>query len=531
MNDTHDVESLMQMAAKLRLRQKEAVFNATGSFWAYCKLMHPKFYKEDRDYLKDLCNTLEALYRGTLINPNTGLAYRKLIINMPPRFGKSRTLELFVQWILGLNILTKIITVSYNSIVSGRFAKEVRNEIDLEKVESHLTVYHDIFPGTRIKRGDAAMSLWSLEGSHFTYLATSYNATITSMGADIGIIDDPIKSAIEAYNLEILEKQYDWYKNTYLSRLEEGALEIINMTRWSTKDLVGQLLAEEPELWYQIVYEAKTEGKMLCPQVMSEGNYERKKSLIDEIIFNANFHQKPVDREGTVYTRFRLYTINNIIQDGKDFIVLMDLINNIEIRRIAKFNKQKEERTKFDLFEDIIAYVDTADEGDDFLCLIIAGILKAQAFILAVLYTQRPQEYTENESARLLYENKCRRAKFESNKGGKAFARLVEDRILSEYKSRDCEITWFHQAENKTARILSNSTYVMRNIFYPGDWAKKWPAFKTSLVNFQKEGTNQHDDSCDSLTGLAEMLRGGDIVQGSEESAISIEQYFKDING
>ena len=98
---------------------------ARRSFWEYCKIKAPDFYKEDRKYLKDFCNELQSF----LNSPK-----KVLVVNMPPRHGKSRTLTLFVQWCLGRNIHYKIMTGSYNEILSGTFAKAVRDAIDRKSV-------------------------------------------------------------------------------------------------------------------------------------------------------------------------------------------------------------------------------------------------------------------------------------------------------------------------------------------------------------------------------------------------------------
>ena len=60
-------------------------------FWEYCKLISPDFYKEERAYLKRLCETLDKFYKQELINPKTGSPYKKLMMNLPPQHGKSLT--------------------------------------------------------------------------------------------------------------------------------------------------------------------------------------------------------------------------------------------------------------------------------------------------------------------------------------------------------------------------------------------------------------------------------------------------------
>ncbi len=125
---------------------------ARKSFWAFCKLMNPKFFREDRTYQRELCDILQGIFEGTLKNDATGEPYRKLMINLPPRHGKSYIATLFVQWIMGRNNETRCITVSYNDILAGRFARNVRDGIDATKIDDRFTVFQDVFPGTRIKR-------------------------------------------------------------------------------------------------------------------------------------------------------------------------------------------------------------------------------------------------------------------------------------------------------------------------------------------------------------------------------------------
>ena len=93
-------------------------------------------------------------------------------------------------------------------------------------------------------------------------------ASITGKGCKIAIVDDAIKNYEEAVNEDQLQKKFDWYKNTFLSRMEENAKQIICMTRWSEKDICGILLSdpEEASQWYLIIKEAydKNTDKMLC---------------------------------------------------------------------------------------------------------------------------------------------------------------------------------------------------------------------------------------------------------------------------
>jgi len=197
-------KKLIQLGAKTELARRE--------FFFYCNLKAPDFYKTNREYLIELCNDLQEFYEGD---------DEVLVINEPPRHGKSRTAGLFVEWVLGKNQNEKIMTGSYNETLSTMFSKNVRNSIQEEKADKYKPVFSDVFPGVAIKRGDGAMNLWSLEGGYNNYLATSPTGTATGFGASLLIIDDLIKSSLEANNAAVLDKHWEWFTNTMLCRLEE----------------------------------------------------------------------------------------------------------------------------------------------------------------------------------------------------------------------------------------------------------------------------------------------------------------------
>lgn len=442
---------------------------ARRDFFYFCILMAPDFYKENRQYLIDFCNELENFYYSDDV---------VLVINIPPRHGKSRTAGLFVEWILGKNPNEKIMTGSYNETLSTTFSKNVRNDIQALKADKDKIVYSDIFPDTKIKHGDGAMNLWSLEGSYNNYLATAPGGTATGFGASLLIIDDLIKNAEEAYNENTLEKHWDWFTNTMLSRLEEGGKIIVIMTRWSSKDLAGRVLEYFNEIGMKVRHinmkALQDDGTMLCEEVLSKRSYDLKVAAMGQDIASANYQQEPIDMKGRLYERFLTY------------------------------DKLPCDSTGTPLFTNIKAYVDTADTGSDYLCAICYGVYKKDIYILDVLYTKESMETTEVKTADILAANDIKRADIESNNGGRGFARNVK-RILDEnYPFNKTIVKWFHQKKNKEARILTNSPYIMNHVFFPVGWENKWREFYKSLYEYQREGKNKHDDAEDALTGVVE---------------------------
>ena len=250
------------------------------------------------------------------------------------------------------------------------------------------------------------------------------------------------------------------------------------MTRWHSLDLAGRALEHYQNIGVKvrhISYKAKQDdGTMLCPEVLSLKSYENKIKAMGADIASANYQQEPIDIKGRLYSNFKTY--DKLPLDG-----------------IGK-----------PLFTDIRNYTDTADEGSDYLCSICYGVYNKEAYILDILYTKDGMEITEPATAKILIDNKVRNADIESNNGGRGFARSVKRIIEEKYHSNYCNIRPFHQSQNKNARILSNSTWVMEHIYFPTNWKDRFPDFYDSMVKYQREGKNAHDDAQDAITGVAE---------------------------
>lgn len=451
---TPQLEKHITYEAKLELARRD--------FFDYCELMAPDFYKRSRQYLVQLANTLQEFVFNS--------PKKVLVISIPPRTGKSRTASLFAEWTFGKDPTKKIMTGSYNETLSTQFAKTVRNTIQTQKVEPFIPVFSDVFPDVKIKQGDAAMNMWSLEGQYSSYLATSPSGTATGFGCSLMIIDDVIKNAQEANNQLTKQSHYEWFTNTMLSRLEEGGKIIIIMTRWASDDLAGRIINHFQDDAEIISLKAlQDDGTMLCEDVLSRESYEEKKKLMSPDIFYANYQQEPIDLKGQLYISFKTY--DSLPQ-----------------------------------FEKIQSYTDTADTGSDYLCSIIYGIYQKEAYILDVIYTNEPMEITEPLVAKHIFEYKVNQADIESNNGGRGFSRQISHYLTNTYNTNHTVIRPFHQSKNKQARILSNATWVMEHIYFPQNWHNKYPEFYKAITSYQREGKNLHDDAPDALTGVAEKV-------------------------
>ncbi len=434
---------------------------ARRNLYDYCKLRHPNFYKKDRTYLKDMCNKIQEFLKQN--------DKKFLVINLPPRHGKSFTSKNTVEWLFGENPKLRVMTGSYNETLSGQFAKQVRDTIQTIKVDNNL-VYNDIFPNTKIKYGEASASMWSLEKSdQKNYLATSPTGTATGFGAEILIVDDLIKNSEEAYNELTLDKQWEWFNNTMLSRLEGNWKVIIIMTRWATNDLAGKVIETFGDLVEVIKYRAVQEdGSMLCEEILSKEDFEIKTQEMNEDIVQANYNQEPIDIKGRLYDDLK------------------------EWNELPKYSK-------------VYSYTDTADKGTDYLVTIPYITFNGDVYVLDIQYDDRPMEITEEECTDIIIKNEVNEAFIESNNGGRGFSRNI-DRKLKEKGYYKCVIQPFTQTGNKEARILTSASWVCNHVFFPPNWKNKYKEAYKSLNTFQKKGKNKHDDIEDVLAGIYERV-------------------------
>ena len=457
---------------------------ARRHFFDYCNLKAPDFYRPERAYLVEFCETLQDF----IVSDDD-----VLIVNAPPRHGKSRTIGCLVEWVLGKDKQKKIMTGSYNETLSTTFSKGVRDTIMEVKADKYKAVYSDIFPKTKVKKGDAAMNLWSLQGGYNNYLATSPTGTATGFGADLMIIDDLIKNKYEANNANIKDGQWNWFTGTMLSRLEEGGKIIIVMTRWATDDLAGRIIEHAAEYGWTVCHinfkALQDDGTMLCPEILSKASYESKRKAMGSEVADANYQQNPIDIKGRLYSRFKTYTDVPRDEGGHPFFIA------------------------------IKSYTDTADTGSDNLSHIVYGVSPSHdAYVLDVIHTKDPMEITEPKVARSIHENGVTWADVESNNGGRGFARNVKQILTGRYGNNRAVVHWFYQSQNKRARILSNATTVMEHVYFPADWMYKWPEYYDDMTRYQRDGKNAHDDAEDATTGVVEKMLISENASGINQN-------------
>jgi predicted phage terminase large subunit-like protein len=240
----------------------------------------------------------------------------RLLINQPPRSLKSICVSVaYVAWLLGHDPTRRIIVVSYSNEFAAELHRQFRMVID-------APWYRALFPGMRAARDTGTELVTTAGGSRY---ATSVGGALTGRGADLIIVDDPLK-AEEAFSEASRKRVIDWYSGTLVSRLndkESGPI-IVVMQRLHENDLAGHLL--EQGGWEHLDLPAiavddsvipvgngkpktRRSGDILHPERESKHTLDRIKAEIGSLMFSSQYQQRPVPLEGNAIKRhwFRYY--------------------------------------------------------------------------------------------------------------------------------------------------------------------------------------------------------------------------------
>lgn len=177
----------------------------------------------------------------------------RLMLFVPPQHGKSEIVSRkFPAWALGINPLLKIVGSSYSADLAEQFSRAIQRTIDSSE-------YGEVFPNTYLNNQSVThdknrgwvrkVDMFETVGFGGFYKACGVGGSLTGTPADLGIIDDPVKDAMEAQSQTYRDRVWDWYTDVFYTRLHNLSKQILIMTRWHEDDLAGRLLEREPEKW------------------------------------------------------------------------------------------------------------------------------------------------------------------------------------------------------------------------------------------------------------------------------------------
>jgi len=242
---------------------------------------------------------------------------KRLIIEMPPRHGKSETTSVkFPAWYLGRHPQRRIITASHTATLAARFSMRARND---------FAQYAPEVFGLQVNPEVSAMYRWDVldpDAEPGTppggMIAAGIGGPITGHGADLAIIDDPHKGAEDANSQVQRDAVWDWFRYVLRTRLMPDAAIILVLTRWHEDDLAGRLIAQaaadpEADQWTILRLPALAEddddplgrehGKALWPERYDKRALEAIKATVGSYVWAALYQQRPAPAEGGVFKR------------------------------------------------------------------------------------------------------------------------------------------------------------------------------------------------------------------------------------
>jgi predicted phage terminase large subunit-like protein len=249
-----------------------------------------------------MCYELEMCVNGDV---------KRLIINLPPRYGKSYCASVALPaWALGQDPRRKIMCVSYGQDLANDLASMTRKIMQ-------SALYREVFPNTRLTRGRPAVDdLETTAGGR--RIATSVGGAVTGLGADIIIVDDPMR-ADEIYSKAARDQVKRFYDNTLVTRLNnpKTGVIIVVMQRLHVDDLTAHLLKQGNYKHVTIpaiasvdrIYRLKTgrfrfrAGEILDPKRDSKENLNSLKKIMGTARFEAQYQQNPFPADGDLIKR------------------------------------------------------------------------------------------------------------------------------------------------------------------------------------------------------------------------------------
>ncbi len=257
------------------------------------------------DYIQNwhtilLCEALEAVERGDIL---------KLLIEMPPRHSKSEHVSrLFPSWFLGRNPRAEIIHGSHTDKFAEGFGKDVRDLICTNR-------YQNVFPNVHLRKDQSSKTDWQIT-SGGSYMARGVGGAITGAGADLFIVDDPVKDWKDANSVVKQKDTWDWFRAVVSTRLSPEGRVVLMMTRWNTQDVIGKSienegLVEDGGEWVRLRFPAiaeKDEEHRKKGEALWESRFplpllHKKKNTLGTQMWSALYQQDPVRAMGATFRK------------------------------------------------------------------------------------------------------------------------------------------------------------------------------------------------------------------------------------
>lgn len=417
--------------------------------------------------------------------------YNRVCISMPPGTQKTTLEKFFCSWIIGKYPKDYSLFFSHNSDITEKFYKGV---LDIT-TDNREYKWNEIFPDVPLQSTNAKAQEINF-GKYKPYSSIQCSSIGSKNAGKVRTnrylyCDDLIGTIEEALNPIILDKIWRIYGVDLKQRkLNEQVKEIIIMTRWSTKDVIGRIIelyGDDPKLKIISVpdidpvtgksnFDYKYNG-------MSVSFFNDQALTMDDISYRCLYKQDPIEREGLLYPE-------------------------------DKVRRYKEGELPTTKIKRITGQCDTKGKGTDYFvfpCLVeFEGYEGTFYCIDTMCNNSSDYEMQYERASNLIVDNKMQDCDFESNQGGDRVAMEVRKRV--EEKGWICNISDTATESNKEARIFQCSNWILKNIVFKDrsmyDAKSEYAEMMGMLLRYSVSGKNKNDDVPDVFSNFALRMQG-----------------------
>ena len=279
-----------KLKLELRLKQLERVDACHDEFIPFVKSMWPESIAGRQHYI--IAEKLEQIARGEI---------KRLLINMPPRHTKSEFASyLFPAWMIGRKPSMKIIQATHTTELAVNFGRKVKNLLETEE-------YQEIFEDCELSVDSKASGRWDTKSGGM-YYAVGVGSNLAGRGGDLIVIGDP-HSEQTALSASGFENAWEWYTAGPRQRLQPGGAIVLVQTRWSEKDMTGNLIRQMTkdsiaDQWEVVELPAiLPSGEPTWPEFWKREELEQVKASVPAYQWNAQYQQDPTAGELSILKR------------------------------------------------------------------------------------------------------------------------------------------------------------------------------------------------------------------------------------
>jgi len=427
-----------------------------------------------------ICDALQRIIDGERVF---------IIIEMPPRHGKSASItETFPSYYLMNNPDKEVMMATYSEDLYNKFGRRNRDKF--------ARFAPELF-NLQISQSTSSASEWGIEGHDGGMFSTSILSGATGRGADLLIIDDPVKNAQEAESQTIRDKVWDEWQSTFSTRLHDNSSCIVIMTRWNQDDLVGRLLQQKAYPWEEIRLPAIAEsdddilgrkiGEPLCPELGYDADWAKvTEKGVGSRVWAALYQQRPAPEGGAVFKQdwVKYYVPNREIRSQ---LGLPDSVAILPMHLDQQVQSWDATFKKADTSDFVAGQVWGRRDADRYLLDRVHGRLSFTETLVAI------------ESM--------------TNRWPKATTKYIEDKangsaIIDTLQHKISGITPITPDGGKESRAYSvTPLWEAGNVYVPHPaWLAWEQEFETELISFPNA---PHDDEVDSMTQALDHMGNG----------------------